>query len=103
MRALSLLASFLALWAGTVMLLSRLPWFRDSVSLAERLAFYAPTSTQQRARPWPGEQRSTPLMTPELTARGRHVTRPVAARGMYPPHRRARMQAKLGPGSIPGG
>ena len=42
MRALSLLASFLALWAGTAMLLSRLPWFRDSVSLAERLAPYAP-------------------------------------------------------------
>ena len=38
MRALSLLGSFLALWAGTAMLLSRLPWFRDSVSLAERLA-----------------------------------------------------------------
>ena len=39
MRALS---SFLALWAGTAMLLSRLPWFRDSVSLAERLAPYVP-------------------------------------------------------------
>ena len=36
MRALSLLASFLALWARTAMLLSRLPWFRYSVSLAER-------------------------------------------------------------------
>ena len=42
MRAVSLLASFLALWAGTAMLLSRLPWFRDSVRLAERLAPYAP-------------------------------------------------------------
>ena len=42
MRALSLSASFLALWAGTAMLLSRLPWFGDSVSLAERLASYAP-------------------------------------------------------------
>ena len=42
MRPLSLLASFLALWAATAMLLSRLPWFRDSVSLAERLAPYAP-------------------------------------------------------------
>ena len=42
MRALSLLASFLALWAGTAMLLSRLRWLRDSVSLAERLAPYAP-------------------------------------------------------------
>ena len=29
-RALSLLASFLALWAGTAMLLSRVPWLRDS-------------------------------------------------------------------------
>jgi hypothetical protein len=38
MRALSLLAWFLALWAGTAMLLSRLPCFRDSVRLAERLA-----------------------------------------------------------------
>ena len=37
-EALSLLASFLALWAGTAMLLSRLPWFRDSVSLVDRLA-----------------------------------------------------------------
>ena len=43
MRALSLLASFLALWVGTAMILSRLPWFRDSVRLAERLAPYAPT------------------------------------------------------------
>ena len=42
MRALSLLPSFLALWAGTAMLLSRLPWFRDSLSLAERLAPYVP-------------------------------------------------------------
>ena len=42
MRALSLLASFLALWAATAMLLSRLPWFGDSVGLAERLAPYAP-------------------------------------------------------------
>ena len=41
MRALSLLASFLALWGGTAMLLSRVPWFRDSVSLAERPAPYA--------------------------------------------------------------
>jgi hypothetical protein len=38
MRALSLLAWVLALWAGTAMLLSRLPFFRDSVRLAERLA-----------------------------------------------------------------
>ena len=41
-RALSLVASFLALWAGTAMLLSCLPWFRDSVRLVERLAPYAP-------------------------------------------------------------
>ena len=41
-RALSLLASFLALWPGTAMLLFRLPWFRDSGTLAERLAPYAP-------------------------------------------------------------
>ncbi len=51
MRALSLLASFLALWAGTAMLLSRLPWFRDSVSLAERLAPYAPNVEAS----WPDE------------------------------------------------
>ena len=38
MRALSLLPSFLARWAGTALLLSRLPWFRDSVRLGQRLA-----------------------------------------------------------------
>ena len=48
MRALSLLVSFLARWAGTAMLLSRLPWFRDSVSLAERLAPYAPNVEPKR-------------------------------------------------------
>lgn len=37
-----LLASFVTLWAGTAMLLSRLPWFGDRVSLAERLAPHAP-------------------------------------------------------------
>ena len=48
MRALLIAASFLSLWAGTAMLLSRLPWChstprcRDSVSPAERLAPYAP-------------------------------------------------------------
>ena len=42
MRALSILAAFLALWAATAILLSRMPWFPDSVSLAERLAPYAP-------------------------------------------------------------
>ena len=58
MKALSLLASFLALWAGTAMLLSRLPWFRDSVRLAERLAPYAPnveaswTDEVERWAPW---------------------------------------------------
>ncbi len=47
MRALSLAASFLALWAGTAMLLSCLPWFRRSVSLAERLAPYAPDAERR--------------------------------------------------------
>ena len=42
MRALLLLASFPAMWAGTAMLLSCLPWLRDSVSLVERLAPCAP-------------------------------------------------------------
>ncbi len=60
MRALSLLASFLALWAGTAMLLSRLPWFRDSVSLAERLAPYAPNveaSWTDEVERWLGHRR----------------------------------------------
>ena len=51
MRPLLLLTAFLALWAGTAMLLSRPPWFRDSVSLAERLAPYAPNV----APSWTGE------------------------------------------------
>ena len=54
MRALWLLASFLALWAGTAMLLSRLPWIRDSVSLAERLAPYVEASWTDEVERWLG-------------------------------------------------
>ena len=46
MRVVLLAASFLALWAGTGMLLSGLPRFRRSVSLGERLAPYAPDAGQ---------------------------------------------------------
>ncbi len=49
------MASFLALWAGTAMLLSRLPWFRGS--LAERLVPYAPdveASWTDEVERWPG-------------------------------------------------
>ena len=33
-----LVGSFLALWAGTTLILSQLPWFRPRPSLTERLA-----------------------------------------------------------------
>lgn len=42
MRVVTLVGTFLALWAGSALVLSCIPWFQRRPSLAERLAPHVP-------------------------------------------------------------